>query len=154
MVVIGAIAVVVIVIVVARWVVGTVIAVHAAPLVCDADEGGGKVVTFGGWAMASLMIKGCGAAPEKGFGVGEVGVFVKEVLNEWSEVAIVEMGVESAECFGFLGGVVVIDGGDEDSIEVANEGVNLESGDGVGVGAAKIVTIFACKIDSARGIDE
>ena len=154
MIVIGAIAIVVIVIVVAGLIVGAVIAVHAAPLIGDADEGGGEVVAFRRWAMAGLMVKRCGAAPEKGFGVGEVSVFVKEILNEWSEVAIMEMGVESAECFCFLGGVVVIDGGDEDSIEVANEGVHLESGDRVGVCAAKIVTIFACKIDSTWGIDE
>ena len=104
--------------------------------------------------MAGLMVEGCGAAPEESFGIGEVGVFVEEILNEWGEVAMMEMGMESAECFGFLGGVVVIGCSDENSIEVADERVNLESGDGVGVGAAKIVTIFACKIDSAWGIDE
>ena len=154
MIVIGAIAVIAVVIIIAGLIVGSVVAVHAAPLVGNANEGGGEVVAFGRGAMAGLMVEGCGAAPEESFGIGEVGVFIEEILNEWGEVAMMKMGMESAECFCFLGGVVVIGCSDENSIEMADERVNLKSGYCVGVCAAKIVTVFTCKIDSAWSIDE
>ena len=62
--------------------------------------------------------------------------------------------MKCAQCFGFGLGVGVVGGGYEDAVEMADERVNLEFSDGVGVGAAKVVTVFACEIDSAWSIDE
>ena len=137
LVVVGAVAIIGIVVSVAVLEIGSrilIIVVHSGG---DANEGGGEIVVFRRRTVADLKVESSSATLVESFWIGEVSVFIEEVPDKRSEVARVKMRVKCAKCFCFCLGICVISGGDEDLIEMANKRVGLVFCDRVGICAAK-----------------